>query len=326
VAEVAPTTVVVNYGPAHLRIFPDRADSGAPRYLIVASERPELPATWRPLGVVERTPPPGTLPRAGTFAWVRDHVVKGEIAGGQTVLLIYDRDGKKAERVPLRFPVPCTAAAPVLLVAEEDRLHGAVSCQGDQALVFTAGGGGALTRTVAAPGAGPVALYARHPDGDYLVAGRKVVRLLPDGRQIIGTVPPPGGGADARDLVISGADLLIVDGGAGRAIRMDRLALRWRAEGRLPTGRRVQRLRAAPGGDRLLVVWAEPAPTGTRLYGAALRLPDLRAPATYLDLGPGPPESDHELVPVAGTDVRALLVRTQIGSTGPLVSLQRLNF
>src|SRR6185295_6400997 len=54
--EAGPEKVVVNYGPRLLRLFPTpptgaAADALSQGYLILASERPELPAVFRPLGV-----------------------------------------------------------------------------------------------------------------------------------------------------------------------------------------------------------------------------------------------------------------------------------
>ena len=45
------------------------------RYLILATEYPQLFATWRPLGVIDKAPPPGELGRAGDFVWLHERVL-----------------------------------------------------------------------------------------------------------------------------------------------------------------------------------------------------------------------------------------------------------
>lgn len=341
--EAGEPLVVVNYAPARLRVFPLRQPHGQDRYLVLGSERPELHAVWRPLGVSDQPPPPDFAARAGVFAWVDGHVLATAVADGQPRAEVYDRDGKRAQARPLALPGPCTATAPALLQEIAGAVAGLLGCPAqDLAYLLTLDSAGQLRRSLPVPGAADTEVFLQAPVAAYLLAGRRVTRVAPDGTRTYGTVPPPGTrpaasdprerGADTRDLVLDRGDLLVLDGAVGRAVRMDARQLGWRGELRFSVGPAVERLRAVRSGDRLLLVLAERTAPGAdvSLFGLSL---DLRGPAgragDRLLLGTGLSPSDHELVPIAGTQpsaAGALLVHTQRGNTGPLVALQRLSF
>ncbi len=338
--EMATEAVVVNYAPRRLRVFPDRSAEGRRRYVILASERPELPATWRPLGVSERQPSLSFRPVAGDFVWTGDHVISSAAAMGAPFdrtpgppLLLFDRDGKPAGRSELPLPAPCTVTDPPLLQAgrAQATTYALLRCaREDRAYLLTLDDAGHATRVTAVPGAGATEVLLHDDDGDYLLGGRKVLRVDRDGRQTIGTVPPPGGGADTRALLRLRDDLLvIIDGAIGRIIRMDPRTLSWRGETRFSVGPGVERLRAVASGDHLMLVVAEHAGTGVQLFGIAAPLTPRPGPEPpRLLLGTGPSPSNHELVPIDDADDGggALLVRTHPGNTGPLVGLVRLRF
>lgn len=178
-------------------------------------------------------------------------------------------------------------------------------------------------------------LYLHQPDADYLLSGRQVVRIGPDKQALptIGTVPPPGGGAETRDLLRAGPLLLVIDGGAGRVIAMDARNMGWRFEKRFITssghGGRVTRLRAALGTpNRLYIVTAEETSAGQGLYGLGLTLEEKATETPQrLSLDPklGRLPSNHELLPVAAEDGGGvLLCYSRPGNTGPEVAVHRL--
>jgi hypothetical protein len=332
-AEADTETVLANYAPPRLRVLADQSSEGRGRYVVIASEHQGLPAAWRPLGVVDRPPPAGYVARAGTLVWIAGHVVTATVApagrGAQALTLnAYDRDGKTA--TASKLALPCAPEGPALLQVVGTRLRGAVGCPAqDRAVLFWADEGGRATGLVEVPGLGQVEGLLRDEEGgaDYLLGGRKVVRKAPDGKQTIGTVPPPGGGAETRELLRHRDELLVVEGAVGRVIRLGREGLSWRGEGRLPVGPKVERLRAVLAGDRLIVVTAERAgPRQMDLFGVMLPLQG-QGPAgsssfgQRLILGAALDPSDHELAP-AGQG--ALLVRTHQGNTGAVVGLVRL--
>lgn len=326
-AEADTEAVLGNYAPPRLRVLPDRSSEGRGRYVVIASEHPGLPAAWRPLAVLDRPPPAGYTARAGALVWIGGHVVTALHEPGTQGLALraYDRDGKNATET--RLALPCAPEGPALLQVAGARIRGAVGCPaGDLAILFWADEGGRAEAKVEVPGMGQVEGLLRDEEGgaDYLLGGRKVVRVAADGKQTIGTVPPPGGGAETREILRHGDELLIVEGVVGRVIRLTRPGLSWRGEGRLPSGPKVERLRAVVAGDRLIVVTAERA--GARqmdLFAVALPLA-AQGPAEVgqrLILGAALDPSDHELAP---SGPGALLVRTHQGNTGPVVGLQRL--
>src|SRR5581483_10769125 len=106
----------------------------------------------------------------------------------------------------------------------------------DRAVVFTADADGTVRQTTVFPWAGDAELYLHGDDADYAVTGRRVLRLGLDGQQTIGTVPPPQGGPDTREVLRGGRDLYVVDGAAGRVIIMEPRTLRWQRELRFPVG------------------------------------------------------------------------------------------
>lgn len=176
-------------------------------------------------------------------------------------------------------------------------------------------------------GAGAVELFLHHGDSDYLLQARQVLRVPPQGLAVIGSVPPPGGDAETRELLVSGELLLVVDGAAGRVIGMDRQSMGWRLEKRFAFEGSVQRLRAAVTAKRLQLVVAERGELQkTELIGIGLSLDpgkrDSGLPQRLL-LGAGPAHSDHELLPLASGE-GVVLVRTHDGNTGPLVALSYL--
>ena len=333
--EASAESVVVNYAPQRLRVMP--MGPGDDHYLLLGTERPELVAKFRPLGVSERRAPPAVHTRAGDYAWVDGHLLEAmppaspPRSQSQTTLLLYDRDIKQTTAQVVNLPTPCTQTAPALLQSRGALLYALVRCPAeDRAIGLELDSTGALRSARMIEGAGRAELFLYDGDAYFLAVGRQLLRAGPSGPPTIGTMPPPEGSAETRDLVIADELLLLVDGIAGRVIGMDRQQLSRRFEKLLPTQRSVTRLRAVVAGQRLLVVVAERQPTGgIELFGIGLPLE--KEPATSdttpvrLRLGGGVEASDHELVPIAASDGGgALLVRTHAGNTGPLVALQRL--
>lgn len=347
--EAGPEVVVVNYAPPKLRVLPLRTESGEGRYLILGSERPGLPAAFRPLGVTERKAPPGAIGRAGSLAWAAGHVVEAEPFPGspgssardaaadrgkatQLTLRVFDRDAKVI--TPVAIPLGCEGRGQPLLAGDGTTLSALVRCTGPVgAVLFTLSAEGAILARREVPGGGEAELFLRSGDDFYLLGARQVLRASPTGPPVIAAVPA-GGGSEARDLLRTGELLVIVDGAAGRAIGLDASDLGKRFEQRFaPGSRAIKRLRAVPSAspspndDRVLIVWAEPRPGGlTELLLLALPLGPSRRPLQRILVGSTPGDSDHELVPVARTDGGgALLVRTHQSNSGPLVALLHLH-
>lgn len=344
--------VVANYGPRRLRVFPAQPNDAAPPlapqgYLILASERPELAAVFRPLAFFAKKPPLGTLARAGAEVFVADHVVEAVAPGtppgtrpiNGAALRVYDRDGKVGIQVALTPKAACAEPLPPLLQSAGSRIRVLLRCPVEhQAILLSLDAAAQILpeeeRVVA--GADPAELFLHQPDADYLLSGRQVMRVGPEAHTLptIGTVPPPGGDADTRELVRMGSLLLVVDGAAGRVIAMDALSMGWRFEKRFFTSSgqagRVLRLRAALAApDRLAIVTAEATPRGTKLFGTGLTL-DAQASESPPRLFLGEPlssaQSDHELVSIAQeSGGGALLVYSHLGNSGPMVALRKLN-
>lgn len=354
--EAGPELVVVNYAPQRLRALPGGTAENS--YLLLGSERPLLPAVFRPLGVTARKGPPEVAARAGELAWVGGHVVAAPPADPhaaptqQASLLVYDRDSKVATPTPLALPAPCTQTLPMLLHSDGLTLHVLVRCPPeDTALVLRLSGASELQSARVIPGAGAAELLLHKGEVDYLLAGSKVLRAGPAGPPLSTELPGArAGGPDTRDLLHNGSLLLVADGGAGRLFGLDGESLQLRFSERLYSAAPVTRLRAALAGPERLILVAAEATTGateaateaatertagaaptapTQLVATALQLADLGRSAAFptrILLGSGPPQSDHELVPVAPSDGGgALLLRTHAGNTGPLVALTHLH-
>jgi hypothetical protein len=334
-AEAGSEQVVVNYAPQKLRVLPIGTSGPGPtepRYLILGSERPGLPAVFRPLGVTERKAPAGAVSRAGSLAWVDGHVVEVAAEGGaqadagSLTLNVFDRDAKVPR--PRRVPTAgCSGRGQPLLASDGTTLWALVRCGGD-ALVLTLDGEGGIQARREVRGGGEAELFLPSGEDLYVLAGPKVLRSAPGGALAIGTVPASGG-SETRELARAGELLLVVDG--GRLSALDAAGLGLRYEQRFVTGPstgpstgQISRLRAAVSGDRLLIAWAEPR-QGAQSEIVALALPlgpRSDRPLQRILLGSGPAHSDHELVPVApGDGGGALLVRTHASNTGPLVAL-----
>lgn len=345
--EAGPELVVVNYAPTKLRVLPLRTESGEGRYLLLGSERPGLPAAFRPLGVTERKAPPGATGRAGPLAWAAGHVVEAEPFPGSSgrdargdqgargqadklALRVFDRDAKVITKVAI--PLGCEGRGQPLLAGDGTTLWALARCAGPGgAVLLTLSAEGALQNRREVPGGGEAELFLRSGDDFYLLGGRQVLRSSPTGPPAVATVPE-GVESDARDLLRSGELLVVVDGAAGRAIGLNATDLGKRFEQRFaPRSRAIKRLRAvpspSPNGDRVLMVWSEPRPGGlTELLLLALPLGPSRGPLQRILVGSTPGDSDHELVPVAETDGGgALLVRTHQSNSGPLVALLHLH-
>ncbi|MFO0573767.1 MAG: hypothetical protein U1A78_07215 [Polyangia bacterium] len=332
-AEAGSEQVVVNYAPPKLRVLPiasppePGAGPAEARYLILGSERPGLPAVFRPLGVTERKAPIGAASRAGSLAWVDGHVVEvappaaGAGAADTLTLQVFDRDAKVPR--PRAVAIGCSAHGQPLLASDSTTLWALVRC-GGAAIVLTLDGEGGVRARREVPGGGEAELFLPSGEDFYVLAGSKVLRSAPGGPPAIGSVPGRGGSSETRELVRAGELLLVLDGAAGRVSALDAAGLGARYEQRFVSGGPISRLRAAASGDRLIIVWAEPrAGEQSELVALALPLsaPGDRAPQRIL-LGSGPQTSDHELVPVPPADGGgALLVRTHASNTGPLVAL-----
>jgi len=343
--EAGPEKVVVNYGPRQLRVFP--ASSTAPGssppqqgYLILATERPELTAVFRPLGVTTQRPPVGAIARAGSLAWVAGHVV--EAAPWPTSaptdplaarFLVYDRDGKVGTPVSVTLPAACPQSRErlPLLQGDGDRLHALVRCAGHSVLLTLDDEARLLAaRDVPHQDEAWAELYLHQPDADYVATGRQVLRVEPQGQA--SALLPARISEETGELVPAGALLLIADGSGGRLMALDARTLERRFEKNFATGGAVTRLRAALGApERLDVVTAESTAAGEELFATSLSLGKQRA-RTQLRLrlggGLGPNKearADHELVAVSSEDGGGvLLVYTHRGNTGPQVALRRL--
>lgn len=338
--EAGPEQVVVNYAPQRLRALP--AGNAEASYLLLGSERPLLPAVFRPLGVTARKAPADALSRAGELSWVNGHVVTAAPPPvpaqplRSVSLLVYDRDSKVATPTAVALPAACTQTRPALLHSDGRELYALVPCPPeDAAIVLHLSDAAELRAARLVPGAGAAELIVHKGDADYLLAGSKVVRSDAAGQTRSASLPARGSEAKAesRDLVHSGALLVVLDGEAGRVFAYDGASLQLRYERRLYSAHPVTRLRAAVSGpDRLIVAIAEQDGTpeaATQLVAMALPLSRPRRGEgfpTRILLGSGPPRSDHELVPIAESDGGgALLLRTHAGNTGPLVALTRLH-
>ena len=329
--EASAEHVVVSYGPSRLRVFPAASDN---HYVLWASERPGLPAVFRPLGMTEQRGPAGFVPRAGELAFVDGRIVEAPLpsspakAASELSLLVYDRDAKTATQQTVTLPGPCTMRERALLQSDGQQLFVLSRCAvEDQAMVLRLDPALAVRAARTVDSAGSVELFLHHGDSDYLLQARQVIRVPPQGLPVIGTVPPPGGDAETRDLVIASDLLLVVDGAAGRVIGMDRQSMGWKLEKRFYFEGSVQRVRATATANRLHIVVSERGDAQkTELVGIGLSLAlgkrDSGLPQRLL-LGTGPAQSDHELAPLASGE-GSVLVRTHEGNTGPLVALNYL--
>jgi len=325
--------VVVNYAPSRLRLFPAPASEG--RYVLWASERPGLPAVFRPLGMTEQRGPTGFVPRAGELAFVEGRIVEAPLpaspanASSVLTLLVYDKDAKTATQQMVALPGPCTMRERALIQSDGRELFVAAGCAlEDKAMLLRLDASLAVRASRAVDGAGAVELLLHHGDSDYLLLGRQVLRVPSQGQPVTGTVPQPTGDVETRELLMAGELLLLVDGTVGRVIGMDRQSLGWKLDKRMYFEGSVQRLRAAASAHRLQVVVSERSESQkTELVGLGLSLVpgrrDTSLPQRLL-LGAGPAHSDHELAPV-GEGEGSLLLRTHDGNSGPLVAMTVLH-
>lgn len=230
----------------------------------------------------------------------------------------------------IALPQPCSQNEPALLQGSGDTLHALLRCppQG-YALLLSLDRQGQLTRTRRVPAAADAALFLHQPDGDYLAVARQVLRVPEspaDALPIIGTVPPPGGDSDTRELLRHGDLLLIVDGAAGRVIGMDAARMGWRFEKRFYSQGTVVHLRSlllTP--DRLCVVTAEETASGRELFATQIALSDMSSqPPLRLALGPVM-AAPHELLPLGeSAGGGALLLYTAAAGAGPSLRSRRL--
>ena len=209
--EAGPELVVVNYAPQRLRALPGgTADSS---YLLLGSERPLLPAVFRPLGVTARKAPRNFAARAGELAWVGGHVVAAPPADAhpartqQASLLVYDRDSKVATPTPLALPTPCPQVQPLLLHSDGRELHALVRCAApDTAIVLRLGAAGEPVASRVIAGGGAAELLLHRGEIDYLLAGPRVLRAGPAGPPLSAALPGGAvGGPDTRELVLAGS-------------------------------------------------------------------------------------------------------------------------
>lgn len=329
--EVSAEQVIASYAPSRLRVFPTSSGD----YVLWGSERPGLPAVFRPLGKTDKRGPAGIMSRAGELSFVGERMIEAPLpispakTSASLPLLVYDRDAKTAQVQTVTLPGPCTMRDRALIASDGQELFVLARCAiEDQAMVLRLDAALLVRAARTIDGAGAVELLLHHGDSDYLLQARQVLRVPPQGLPVIGTVPPPGGDAETRDLVMAGDLLLVVDGAAGRVIGMDRLSMGWKLEKRFYIDGAVQRLRACASPNRLQIVLAERTDAGrTELIGLGLSLQmgrrDSGMPQRLL-LGGGPSASDHELLPIASGD-EAMLLRTHDGNTGPQVALSYLH-
>lgn len=347
---------LVHYGPRSLRVFPAQPASGtttAPspgrdpaHYLVLASERPELPAAYRPLAVTTQQVPDGYIARAGHSAWVTDpgaggqsgHVIEAPAPSPaddpqKVNLLVYDRDARVGTPTAVPLPVRCTQSPdrPALLQASDSHLFALVRCpQEGHAILLRLDGQARLQTSHTVPGATDTDQYLHGPDGDYLAVGAQLLRIppTPGAPMVVGEGIAPAGPPDTRDLLRIADLLLVIDGRSRRAVALDAVSLTRRFSVRFPTQGRVLRLRAAAvRPDRICIVTAEQTSQGQLLLAIPLSLSAPTAPQPdRLLLGQYHASTrDHELVPLAPADGGgALLIYSHPGHSGPLVALRRL--
>lgn len=228
------------------------------------------------------------------------------------------------------LPQPCTQTEPALLQADSAQVHALLRCpkQG-YALLIHLGPNGQVTGSRSVPAAADATLYLHQPDGDYLAVARQVLRVPhepADALPIIGTVPPPGGGSDTRQLVRSNDLLLILDGAAGRVIAMDAQRMGWRYEKRFYSQGTVTRMRAVmTQPDHLLLVTAEDTRQGTQLFATPIVLSDTSAQPPQRWLLGTVQRADHELLPIATSDGGgAALLYSRSSASGTALVMRRL--
>ena len=265
-------------------------------------------------------------------------------------------------RIPL--PGPCPAQKPPLLSSNGQKLFLTVGCAEHVVLLRVAESLSVEAAYVLQKvEVGPVELSLFHDDSFYLLSGRQVVRVLAHGLPVLGTVAPPLGDAETRELLVFGDHLLVVDGAAGRVIGMDRLSLGWKFERHFDLQGRVRRTRAAVTQNRLHIVLAEDRKDGPGvLTGIGLTLPhangsvpDTDEPAALgahpggekprslcgqqpaspkasetqagvrLFLGLTDAGKDHQVLPLSHANA-SLLLSTHAGNTGPKLVLRYLCF
>lgn len=331
--ELGPEQVVVNYAPTRLRLFlPDAAPATAPSsYMILGSERPELPAAFRPLGGTAVKPVPQFAPRPDRWVFVAGHVVEAAEPPAGAMgprFSVYDADGKAATTVDVKLPMACAARGPALLSTDGVRLYAALRCESGAVLLYLDDKANLLTAR-SLTGASRVELFLHQPDADYVLSGRQVLRFAvgSDALPAIGAVPTPDDGpAPARELLRADDLILVVDGQAGRVTALAKSDMAWRFEKRFAVGRGVRAVRAAIGapGRLSIVTWEDAAP-GRALFATVLDLASRAGEPPRIFLGAGLAQPPPELVPIAESDRGgALLVFVHAGNSGPLVALRRL--
>ncbi len=351
--EASPEQSVQASAPAELRIFAEPAEPAvngatpaASRFFLLGRDPSD--SGYRTLSASLPRAAASFVPRAAHMAWLAGQVFLARLSSPTATngaassddvmsfaLHISPRPsepkdapaGEAAVRsVAVPLPQPCTQAAPALLQSEGEHLHALLRCPKEgYALLLTLNAQAQLQSSRRVPAAADASLYLHQPDGDYLAVARQVLRV-PKGSEdtlpIIGTVPPPGGESETRDLIRSGDLLLIVDAAAGRVIVMDAQRMGWRTEKRFYTQGTVTRARSVllPP-DRLLLVTAEDTRQGSELFATRIVLSDTSAqPPQRLLLGPLT-RGDHELLPVADSDGGGalLLYSRKEGSSTALV-------
>ena len=232
--------------------------------------------------------------------------------------------------IHVALPQPCTQTEPALLQADGAQVHALLRCpkQG-YALLIRLDTQGQVKGSRRVPAAADATLYLHQPDGDYLAVARQVLRVPQepaDALPIIGTVPPPGGGSDTRQLIRSNDLLLILDGAAGRVIAMDAQRMGWRYEKRFYSQGTVTRLRAVmTQPDRLLLVTAEDTRQGTQLFATPIVLSDTSAQPPQRWLLGFVQRADHELLAIAASDGGgAALLYSRSDASGAALVMRRL--
>lgn len=234
-----------------------------------------------------------------------------------------DETAQTATVLHVPLPLPCTQTGPALLQADGDKIQALLRCPREgHALLLTLDGQGQVVRSRRVPAAADATLFLHQPDGDYLAVARQVLRVPDapaDALPVIGTVPPPGGDGDTRELLRRGDTLLIVDGAAGRVIGMDAGRMGWRFEKRFYSQGTVVRLRSLwLTADRLWVVTAEETPTGRELFATQISLSDTSSqPPLRLALG-AVAATGHELLPLAESAGGGALLLYSVSSASGL--------
>lgn len=340
--EAPPEQILATLTATHLRLLPALAPGASdPHYLLLTRDATTPAASLGTVQTLDEQAAPDQLARAGQHAVLAGHVlfVPPQPAAEGVKPLVIERqrlDGTPAAafQLTLRQPCPQRPTHPPLIQADAQHAYVLTRCAGGGLRLLTLDAEGTVQTERVLSEAEDADLFLHAKDGFYVAAGRQIL-FWADGQALptIGTVPPPRGTAETRELLRWGDHLLVIDGVAGRLIALHKHQMNWVFERRLDGNERIERLRAAASRDRLTIVVAERTASGLELLGMGLSLAldsrrETEISPTRILLGPAQAPSggsDHELVPttaIGGDGV--LLVYSRPGPTGTLLMRRRL--